>query len=232
MDQLAGILKGGRVVRGVPLCCFALACRLLRWMAVLCRFPSGISKPLTTPVLSDETNAQVNVASNYAGDLRLDDLQFTKREYDENTVYRQSKQVPSRFCIIPLDYFLPASRLGALLAFFPRGVLTLFAPADPALSLPVSQLRLHALFAPLRLVQANRMTSWHAASIYKDFTVNACHPGVTTTPVPRLAAFAEFVLATLALNTCCWCAAAEESGHEQRVGHACQGRGHAALPGL
>jgi len=34
----------------------------------------------------------VNVASNYAGDLDLKDLQFETRQYDKNTVYRQSKQ--------------------------------------------------------------------------------------------------------------------------------------------
>lgn len=34
----------------------------------------------------------VNVASYWAGDLDLDDLQFTKRSYDNDTAYRQSKQ--------------------------------------------------------------------------------------------------------------------------------------------
>lgn len=34
----------------------------------------------------------VNVASNYAGDLDLDDLEFKRRHYDNNTAYRQSKQ--------------------------------------------------------------------------------------------------------------------------------------------
>jgi len=33
----------------------------------------------------------VNVASNYAGDLDFTDLQFTKRKYDPNSAYRQSK---------------------------------------------------------------------------------------------------------------------------------------------
>lgn len=34
----------------------------------------------------------VNVASNYAGDLRLDDVNFSKRSYNTNSAYRQSKQ--------------------------------------------------------------------------------------------------------------------------------------------
>jgi len=34
----------------------------------------------------------VNVASYWAGDLDLDDLQFVRRRYDNNTAYRQSKQ--------------------------------------------------------------------------------------------------------------------------------------------
>jgi NAD(P)-dependent dehydrogenase (short-subunit alcohol dehydrogenase family) len=34
----------------------------------------------------------VNVASNYAGDLDLSDLEFKRRRYNNNTAYRQSKQ--------------------------------------------------------------------------------------------------------------------------------------------
>lgn len=34
----------------------------------------------------------VNVASYWAGDLELDDLEFRRRNYDNNTAYRQSKQ--------------------------------------------------------------------------------------------------------------------------------------------
>jgi len=34
----------------------------------------------------------VNVASYWAGDLNLDDLEFKRRRYDNNTAYRQSKQ--------------------------------------------------------------------------------------------------------------------------------------------
>ena len=45
------------------------------------------------PVL--KANAQsrvVNVASNYAGDLDLSDLFFSRRRYDSNQAYRQAKQ--------------------------------------------------------------------------------------------------------------------------------------------
>jgi len=35
----------------------------------------------------------VNVASNWAGDLEIDDLEFKRRRYDNNAAYRQSKQV-------------------------------------------------------------------------------------------------------------------------------------------
>lgn len=34
----------------------------------------------------------VNVASDWAGNLELDDLEFTRRRYDNDTAYRQSKQ--------------------------------------------------------------------------------------------------------------------------------------------
>jgi NAD(P)-dependent dehydrogenase (short-subunit alcohol dehydrogenase family) len=34
----------------------------------------------------------VNVASNYAGDFDIGDLQFTRRRYESNSAYRQSKQ--------------------------------------------------------------------------------------------------------------------------------------------
>ena len=34
----------------------------------------------------------VNVASDWAGDLRIDDVQFESRRYDNDTAYRQSKQ--------------------------------------------------------------------------------------------------------------------------------------------
>ena len=44
-------------------------------------------------ILSDSTPARVvNVASYYAGDLELDDLEFERRRYDNRRAYRQSKQ--------------------------------------------------------------------------------------------------------------------------------------------
>ncbi len=44
-------------------------------------------------ILKQSAPAQaVNVASNYAGDLDLSDLEFKRRRYSNNTAYRQSKQ--------------------------------------------------------------------------------------------------------------------------------------------
>ena len=46
-----------------------------------------------TPVLSASAPARiVNVASYWAGDLDLDDLEMKERSYSNNTAYRQSKQ--------------------------------------------------------------------------------------------------------------------------------------------
>jgi NAD(P)-dependent dehydrogenase (short-subunit alcohol dehydrogenase family) len=46
-----------------------------------------------TPALSRGAPARiVNVASYWAGDLDLDDLEFVRRPYDNDTAYRQSKQ--------------------------------------------------------------------------------------------------------------------------------------------
>ncbi len=42
----------------------------------------------------------VNVASYWAGDLELDDLQFKRRRYDNNAAYRQSKQA-DRMLTVP-----------------------------------------------------------------------------------------------------------------------------------
>ena len=49
----------------------------------------------------------VNVASYWAGDIDLDDLEFTRRRYDNNTAYRQSKQA-NRMLTVAL-----AERFGA-----------------------------------------------------------------------------------------------------------------------
>lgn len=44
------------------------------------------------PLLEPVGGRIVNVASHYAGGLQLDDLNWTKRSYDSNAAYRQSKQ--------------------------------------------------------------------------------------------------------------------------------------------
>lgn len=45
------------------------------------------------PFMEGQANARiVNVASYWAGDLRLDDLEFKKRPYHNDTAYRQTKQ--------------------------------------------------------------------------------------------------------------------------------------------
>ncbi|MFP4289726.1 MAG: SDR family NAD(P)-dependent oxidoreductase [Bacteroidales bacterium] len=45
------------------------------------------------PFMEDVEDARiVNVASHWAGDLDLDDLEFKSRRYDNDTAYRQSKQ--------------------------------------------------------------------------------------------------------------------------------------------
>jgi NAD(P)-dependent dehydrogenase (short-subunit alcohol dehydrogenase family) len=68
--------------------------------------PEGIERQLATNVLSYLWMAEafeqalalaapsriVNVASYWAGDLELDDLEFCRRAYDNDTAYRQSKQ--------------------------------------------------------------------------------------------------------------------------------------------
>jgi NAD(P)-dependent dehydrogenase (short-subunit alcohol dehydrogenase family) len=42
----------------------------------------------------------VNVASYWAGDLDLDDLQFTRRRYNNNEAYRQSKQANRMLSVV------------------------------------------------------------------------------------------------------------------------------------
>lgn len=45
------------------------------------------------PLLKASGGARVvNVASEYAGNLDVSDLQFEKRQYDETAAYKQSKQ--------------------------------------------------------------------------------------------------------------------------------------------
>ena len=46
-----------------------------------------------TPILAHSAPARIiNVASYWAGNLDITDLQFTRRQYNNNTAYRQSKQ--------------------------------------------------------------------------------------------------------------------------------------------
>jgi retinol dehydrogenase-13 len=86
--------------------------------------PEGIERQLATNVLGYvwmiEAFAEalekaaparvVNVASYWAGDLDLDDLEFRRRSYDNDTAYRQSKQCNRMLTV------LQAEQLG------PRGV--------------------------------------------------------------------------------------------------------------
>uniref|UniRef100_A0A7S1CNG9 Retinol dehydrogenase 14 n=1 Tax=Bicosoecida sp. CB-2014 TaxID=1486930 RepID=A0A7S1CNG9_9STRA len=79
---------------------------------------------LEGPLRAGAPSRIVNVASNYAGGLDLNDVQFTRRSYDENAAYQASKQ-------------------------------------------------------------ADRMLTVAAAEVFKGsgVTVNACHPGVVTSPL-------------------------------------------------
>jgi len=43
-------------------------------------------------LISSAPSRIVNVASNYAGELDLQDLQFQTRKYEKNSAYKQSKQ--------------------------------------------------------------------------------------------------------------------------------------------
>jgi NAD(P)-dependent dehydrogenase (short-subunit alcohol dehydrogenase family) len=45
----------------------------------------------------------VNVASYWAGDFRLDDLEFRERRYDNNAAYRQSKQANRMLTVVQAD---------------------------------------------------------------------------------------------------------------------------------
>ncbi len=49
----------------------------------------------------------INVASYWAGDLDLNDLQFKRRRYDNNTAYRQSKQADRMLTAALADRFDP-----------------------------------------------------------------------------------------------------------------------------
>ncbi len=52
----------------------------------------------------------MNVASYWAGDLDLDDLEFKRRAYDNNTAYRQSKQA-NRMLTVAFAKHLSANKI-------------------------------------------------------------------------------------------------------------------------
>jgi retinol dehydrogenase 12 len=49
----------------------------------------------------------VNVASYWAGDLELDDLEFRRRSYDNDTAYRQSKQANRMLTVVQSEQLAP-----------------------------------------------------------------------------------------------------------------------------
>lgn len=51
-----------------------------------------LTRALADQLLAGSPSRVVNVASYWAGDLDLDDLEFRRRPYNNNTAYRQSKQ--------------------------------------------------------------------------------------------------------------------------------------------
>jgi retinol dehydrogenase-13 len=57
-----------------------------------------------TDALSSAAGARVvNVASYWAGDLELDDLEFRRRRYDNGTAYRQSKQANRMLTVLQAE---------------------------------------------------------------------------------------------------------------------------------
>ncbi len=60
-------------------------------------------------ILKDNTPARVvNVASYWAGDLDLDDLEFERRRYNNGTAYRQSKQANRMLTVAFAELFQPS----------------------------------------------------------------------------------------------------------------------------
>jgi len=51
-----------------------------------------MTRELRDILITSAPSRIINVASNYAGDFRADDLQFQIRDYDKTAAYRQSKQ--------------------------------------------------------------------------------------------------------------------------------------------
>jgi retinol dehydrogenase-13 len=61
-----------------------------------------------TDILKQSAPARVvNVASYWAGDLELDDLEFTRRRYNNNTAYRQSKQADRMLTVALAEQLKP-----------------------------------------------------------------------------------------------------------------------------
>jgi NAD(P)-dependent dehydrogenase (short-subunit alcohol dehydrogenase family) len=83
--------------------------------------PEGIERQLATNVLGYVWMVEafaaalekaaparvVNVASYWAGDLELDDLEFRRRSYDNDTAYRQSKQCNRMLTVVQSEQLAP-----------------------------------------------------------------------------------------------------------------------------
>ena len=60
------------------------------------------------PALESAGKARiVNVASYWAGDLDLSDLEFSRRRYDNDTAYRQSKQANRMLTVVQAERYAP-----------------------------------------------------------------------------------------------------------------------------
>jgi NAD(P)-dependent dehydrogenase (short-subunit alcohol dehydrogenase family) len=100
--------------------------------------PEGIERTLATNVLGYLWLADafapyleqaspgriVNVASNWAGDLDLDDLEFKRRRYDNNIAYRQSKQANRMLTVAQAEQSGDAIAVNACHPGNPSSVLT------------------------------------------------------------------------------------------------------------
>jgi NAD(P)-dependent dehydrogenase (short-subunit alcohol dehydrogenase family) len=58
---------------------------------------------------SGEPSRVVNVASYWAGDLDVDDLEFRRRPYDNDTAYRQSKQANRMLTVVQAEQLAEAN---------------------------------------------------------------------------------------------------------------------------
>jgi len=64
-----------------------------------------LSRALSDQLRAGAPSRVVNVASYWAGDLDLDDLEFKRRPYNNNTAYRQSKQADRMLTVAFADRF-------------------------------------------------------------------------------------------------------------------------------